>query len=83
MSLKIFSRFAGNKSDLSSAKRKGENASSDKEAGAFSCMFGVAVSEDTSPTWAPPVTAAGVDHTMAQQTRVVPYSIFGGTTGWN
>ena len=45
-------------------------------------MFGVAVSEDTSPTWAHPVTAAGVDHARAQQAIVVSNYIFDGTSGW-
>ena len=52
------------------------------EAGAFSHIIGVAVSEDKSPIWAHPVTAAGVDHTWAQQTIVVLNYIFDGTSGW-
>ena len=62
--------------------RKGQNGSFDMETGAFSQMFGLAVSEDTSPTWALPVTAAGVDHTRAEQTIVFPNYMFDGTTGW-
>ena len=62
--------------------KKGQNGSSGMEAGAFSHMLGVAVSEDTSPTWVHPVTAADVDHTRAQQTIVVPNYIFDGRSGW-